>query len=46
MQYADQPLLQVALAAVEVQQLAPPAGSQVDGQGVDGEVAPVQIQLD
>ena len=38
--------LQVALAAVEIQQLAVALAIQADGHGVDGKIAAIEVLLD
>ncbi len=43
---ADATSVQVVESAVEVEQFAPIVGIEADGEGVDGEVAPMQIELD
>ena len=46
MQHAHQPGLQIAQAAPVIVEVAVMAAIQAKGDGVDGEVAAVQIELD
>jgi len=45
-QHPDDALIQVAAAAIGIQQLAPPVGREPNRQGVDGEVTAMQVLLD
>ncbi len=46
MEHTDDPPPQIAPSAVEIEQLADVIAIQTDSQGIDREVAPVQVELD
>ncbi len=46
MQYPNQPIVKILAPAIEVQQLTPPVGRQPHRQGIDGEVATMEVLFD